>query len=242
MTIQAWSRRAWLAAGAALVLWPALALAQPRPAPGADARLAALEREFSELRSELSALRERLDAIAGPAGDNRIVRISAGNSPAQGASGGAVTLMFFGDYQSVYSARAHYTIKRLLEEYPNVLKVVYKHYPLVTLHPQASEAALAAIAAEKQGKFWELNELLYQNGRRLDSGLYASLAEQAGLNLAQFERDRRAVGTLERLSEDEAAASQAGVGAVPALYLNGKPMQTWRYDYLRGQVEQMRKR
>lgn len=244
-----------MARPAMLVLWAGMALAQQRPAPppGAEAdpaaRLETLERgqgqlrtEVGALQAEIAALRERLDALAGPAPGERAVRISLGNSPVRGNPEAPLTLVWFGDYQSDYATRAHYTVKRLLEDFPGVVKVVYKHHPLTTLHPQANEAALAAIAAEKQGKFWEFHDLLFQNSRRLESNLYLVLAEQAGLNLSQFERDRRSVGALERLAEDEKAGAEAGVAGVPAVFLNGRPMQTWRYDYLRSHIEQMRKR
>jgi protein-disulfide isomerase len=244
-----------IAVPAGLVILAGLALAQQRPAPPSaveadmSTRVESLERgqgqiraEVGALQAEIAALRERLDALAGPVPGERAVRISIGNSPVRGNPEAPLTLVLFGDYQSDYATRAHYTVKRLLEDFPGVLKVVYKHHPLTTLHPQASEAALAAIAAEKQGKFWEFHDLLFQNSRRLEGNLYLVLAEQAGLNLSQFERDRRSVGVLERLAEDEKAGAEAGVAGVPAVFLNGRPMQTWRYDYLRTQIEQMRKR
>jgi protein-disulfide isomerase len=194
------------------------------------------------LQAEVAALKQKLADIGAPTTDERVVAINPGNSPVRGSPDAPVTLVIFEDYQSDYGMRAHYTAKKLLEDYSGALKVIYKQFPLTTLHPQANEAALAAIAAEKQNKFWELNDLLFQNSRRLDSGLYITLAEQAGLNLAQFERDRRSVGALERLSEDEKAATDAGVVGVPAVFLNGRPMPTWRYDYLRTQIDLLRKK
>lgn len=209
---------------------------------GVEVGQAQTRSDVASLQAEVASLRQRLDALAGPAGDEKAVRINVGNSPIRGNPDAPITLVIFEDYQSDYGVRAHYTAKKLLEDYPSVLRVIYKHYPLTTLHPQANEAALAAIGAEKQGKFWELNDLLFQNSRRLDPSLYITLAEQAGLNLAQFERDRRSVGALERLSEDEKAATDASVTGVPAVFLNGRPMPTWRYDYLRAQIEQLRKK
>ena len=239
-------------AGALIWLAPAGALAQagrpgPAPAPGASAeltqRMTALEREQMDLKSELAALRERIDALLGPSQDTRVFKLSAGNAPVRGNPDAAITLVVFGDYQSVYSVRAYFVVKRLLEDYPNAIRVVYKQYPLPpAAHPQAQEAALAALAAERQGKFWELHELLYQNSRRLDANLYPVLAEQAGLNLAQFDKDRHSPEVQQRLSEDEQSALQASAPGVPTLYLNGRLLPTWRYDFVRTQIEQLRKR
>jgi protein-disulfide isomerase len=222
------------------------AAAQSRaPAPNpADlqARIAALEQSDAQLRTQLAALKERLEALLGPGADTRVVKMDLGNSPSRGNADAPVVLVLFGDYQSVYSSRAYYVLKRLLEDYPNGLRVVYKHYPLVSLHPQANEAALAAIAAEKQGKFWELHDLLYQNNRRLEPSLYPVLAEQVGLNLSQFDRDRRSAAALERLQEDEAAGAKASITGVPTVFLNGRLMLTWRYDFLKGQIDALRKK
>lgn len=220
---------------------PGAPAAQGAPSPDLPQRMTALERDQMELKTELAALRERLDTLLGPSPDTRIFKIVPGNAPVRGNADAAITLVVFGDYQSVYSVRAHFVVKRLLEEYPNALRVVYKQYPLPpNVHPQAQEAALAALAAEKQGKFWELHELLYQNSRRLDPNLYPVLAEQAGLVLAQFEKDRRSPEVQARLSEDEKSATLASVPGVPALYLNGRLLPTWRYDYVRAQIEQLR--
>jgi protein-disulfide isomerase len=200
-----------------------------------------LEHDQVELRTELAALRERLDALVGPSTDTRLVKIAPGNAPVRGNPDAAITLIVFGDYQSVYAVRAYWVVKRLLEDYPNGIRVVYKQYPLPpNLHPQGQEAALAALAAERQGKFWELHDLLYQNSRRLEPNLYPVLAEQAGLNVAQFEKDRRSPEVQQRMTEDEQSAAQAGVPGVPSLYLNGRLLPTWRYDYVRGQIEQAR--
>jgi protein-disulfide isomerase len=259
-TVFALGRSFALCAGLlSLLLLPGAPVAQQRPAapppppppvPGdVTPRVSTLEQaqsqvktEVGALQAEVAALRERLDALAGPAAGERAVRLTAGNAPVRGNAEASITIVLFGDYQSDYATRAYYTVKRVLEDYPNGVKVVYRQFPLTTLHPQANEAALAAIAAEKQGKFWELHDLLFQNSRRLESSVYIVLAEQAGLNVSQFERDRRSVGALERLSEDEKAATEASVSGVPAVFLNGRPMQTWRYDYLRGQIEQLRKK
>ncbi len=220
---------------------PASPAAPAGTSPDLLQRMTGLERDQMELKTELAALRERLDTLLGPASDTRIFKIAAGNAPVRGNADAAITLILFGDYQSVYSVRAHYVVKRLLEEYPNAIRVVYKQYPLPpNVHPQAQEAALAALAADRQGKFWELHELLYQNSRRLDANLYPVLAEQAGLVLAQFEKDRRSPEVQQRLSEDEQSATLASVPGVPALYLNGRLLPTWRYDYVRAQIEQLR--
>lgn len=202
-----------------------------------EKRITALESEALYLRNEVQALRERLDALLGEDSDSKIFEVTLGDSPVHGAKTALVTLVEFGDYQSEYSARAAHVVGRLLEEYAKRLRFVFKHYPLTTIHPQATEAALAALAAEKQNRGWEMHNLLFKNTRRLDANLFLILAQELGLNVSRFERDRRSLWALERLSADEKEAVKIEVNGVPSFYLNGRRMKSWRYDFLKDQIQ-----
>ncbi len=216
--------------------------AQEEPVSDAEAlhqRLEILEAEYLLLKGEVALLRERLSGLLGPPGAERIYDLSVGNSPTRGRSDAPITLIEFGDFQSDYATRATHVVNRLLAEFPEPLRFVYKHYPLSSLHPQANEAALAALAAEKQERGWEMHDLLFQNSRRLDPNLYLLLAQQLGLDLSQFDQDRRSLWALERLSEDEKAAVGADVRGVPAFFLNGRRMENWRYGFLKSKIEEL---
>lgn len=200
-------------------------------------KVAELESKVAVLESEVALLRERLEALLGKEPSSEVRQVPIGDSPVRGSRNAPVTLVMFGDYQSDYTARAQHVVNRLLEAYPQRVRFVYKHYPLTQVHPLASEAALAALAAERQGAFWEYHDQLFLNARRLDSTLLLLLAEQLGLDLTRFERDRRSLTVLERLQADEKLAATLGVVGLPTLYLNGRLMPTWRYDYLQSQIE-----
>ena len=202
-------------------------------------RLVEIEQEQLDLRNRLLLLEDRLNALLGKDREMTVYRIPLRESPVRGDLEAPLTLVVFGDYQSDHSSRAQFAISRLLEAYPTELRVVHKHYPLRTLHPQAHDAALAAIAAGRQGRFREMHELLYRNSRSLESSLYPLLANQIGLDLIAFERDRTSLWALELLSEDEKQAVEASVDGVPALFLNGRPMRTWRYDYVSEQIARL---
>lgn len=202
-------------------------------------RVEILEAEYLLLKSEVNALRKRLTALLGPEGEARLYDLSVGASPVRGREDAPLTLIEFGDFQSDYATRATHVVTRLLAEFPEQVRFVFKHFPLSSLHPQANEAALAALAAEKQGRPWEMYDLLFQNSRRLEPNLYLLLAQQLGLSLSQFDQDRRSLWALERLSEDEKSALQAEVTGVPAFFLNGRRMENWRYSFLKGQIEEL---
>ncbi len=202
-------------------------------------RVERLEIENLELRAELNLLRERIALLLGPEGDTRINRILDGESPVRGPPEAPLTLVEFGDFQSDYTTRAFHVVRRLLEEYPDSLRFIFKHYPITALHPQANEAALAALAAERQQKGWEMHDLLLQNSRRLEPTLYLLLAQQLELDLPLFERDRRSLWALERLSEDDKAAVGAEVVGVPTFFLNGRRLKNWRYGHVKGEIEKL---
>jgi len=229
---------------AALLLAPAAgarAQGPERPPESYDIpdRIFQLEKEVLDLRNRVQALQQRLDAVLGAEPAGRVQDIPLGDSPVRGNPTAPITLVEFGDYQSDYTARAQYVVNQLLDDYPEQLRVVFKHYPLVALHPLANEAALTAIAADRQGLFWEMHDVLLRNSRRLEASLLLVLAQQVGLELTQFEADRNSLWALERLSADEKVAARLGVQGVPVFFLNGRRMETWRYDFLKAEIDKL---
>jgi len=202
-------------------------------------RVFELEAKVVLLESEVVRLRERLDALVGSRPEDRVQDVPVGDSPVRGRPDAPITLVMFGDYQSDYTARAQHVVARLLETFPDEVRYVFKHYPLTQIHPLANEAALAAVAAEKQYLFWEYHEQLFLNARRLNSPLLLVLAEQVGLDLNRFNEDRRSLEALERLAADEKLAATLSVTGLPTLYLNGRQLSTWRFDHLDEQVKKL---
>lgn len=202
----------------------------------------AIKKENMKLRAEINLLKDRLDAVLGSQPESRIFNIPVGKSMAKGprdARGSLITLVVFSDYQSIYTARAHHVVKQLLKDFPKKVRFVFKHFPLNDIHPFATEAALAVLAAEKQGKGWEFHELLLQNVRRLDSALILVLGQQLGLDLRAFDRDRKGLWALERLSADEKLAGKLGITGVPTFFMQGRKMMTWRFDFLKSKIENL---
>ena len=218
-----------------------LLLGQQKKAGSLTRRIQKLEVENLQIRAEINLLKERLDALLGSDPQARLFDLPINDSPIRGNPEAPLTLMEFGDYQSDYTARAQHVVKRLLEEYQESLRFVFKHYPITALHPQANEAALAALSGEKQDKTWEIHDLLLQNTRRLEPNLFLVLAQQLGMDLTKFDQDRRSLWALERLSADEKLAVQSEVAGVPVFFLNGRRLSNWRYDYVKTQMEKQLK-
>jgi protein-disulfide isomerase len=112
-------------------------------------------------------------------------------------------------------------LEQVLEMYPKDVRVVELNYPL-TKHKFARPAAAAALAAGKQGKFWELQGLLFDNYKKLDDQLIVKLARDLGLDMAQFKRDRRSQEITNLINRDLAQGRNHGVRGTPTVFVNGK--------------------
>ncbi|MBW2110993.1 MAG: thioredoxin domain-containing protein [Deltaproteobacteria bacterium] len=109
----------------------------------------------------------------------------------------------------------------MLKKYPESVKIVFKNYPLKN-HKFAVRAAAAALAAGRQGKFWEFHDELFKDYRQLSEEKLLEIAHRLGLNKAQFERDRKDPEILASIQRDSQEAVRIGVTGVPALFVNGR--------------------
>ena len=109
----------------------------------------------------------------------------------------------------------------MLEKNPKDVKLVIKHFPLPS-HSFAKKAAVAALAAEKQGKFWEMHEKLFANQKQLSDAKVEEIARELGLNMEQFEQDLKDPGLQARIDRDLKNGQEANVRGTPSVFLNGK--------------------
>ncbi len=101
------------------------------------------------------------------------------------------------------------------------MRVVFKNYPLSN-HKFAKQAAAAALAAERQGKFWEYHDQLFKTYRTLNDKKFVDIAKKLGLNMDEFDRDRRDPEILSRINRDYEEGQQSEVRGIPALFMNGR--------------------
>jgi len=109
----------------------------------------------------------------------------------------------------------------VLEKYPNDVKLVVKHFPLL-MHSQARKAAIAALAAAKQGKFWEIHEKLFTNQRDLSDAKVEAMAQDLGLNMEQFNQDLKDPAIASLIDRDLNNGRAAGVQGTPTIFVDGK--------------------
>ena len=111
-------------------------------------------------------------------------------------------------------------LEQVLEKYPHDVKIVFKNYPLKS-HKFAMPAAMAALAAYEQGKFWEFHNLLFKNYKQLDEQKIQEIAQTVGLNLETYEKRRKASDLRKRINQDIADGRRAGVRGTPTVFING---------------------
>lgn len=136
----------------------------------------------------------------------------------------AVTMVNFGDFQCPACGAYHSVVKQLEAKYKDTLTVVFRHFPL-SIHPNAVPAAMAAEAAGKQGKFWEMHDKLYEtqsewSNEKSTTDMFVSYAKDMGLNVDQFKKDLSDKDLQNRINRDVTDANTLGINATPTFYVN----------------------
>ncbi|MGK7346575.1 MAG: thioredoxin domain-containing protein [Candidatus Nitrospinota bacterium M3_3B_026] len=146
-------------------------------------------------------------------------------SPATGPEAAAVTIVEFSDFQCPYCARADKTLRRLKGEKEGDIRMVFKHLPLDSVHPQARPAAMAAMAAGEQGRFWEYRDILFERQNQWASGeaekKFVEYAGELGLDAEKFRADLSKDEYRERIEKDMELAKKLGARATPTFFVNG---------------------
>jgi protein-disulfide isomerase len=141
---------------------------------------------------------------------------------AQGPENAPVTLVEYGDYQCPYCADVHPMLKAIAKAMGTQLRFVFRHMPLLEMHPYAQHAAEATEAAGAQGKFWEMHDAILQRQSELGSDLLHQLAVKLKLNVAQFTADVDSRRYRPRVKRDFMGGMRSGVAATPTFFINGK--------------------
>jgi protein-disulfide isomerase len=115
---------------------------------------------------------------------------------------------------------------------------VYKQFPLTSIHPFALGAAKASVAAQRQGKFWEMHDQLFANNKALQPDKLKEYAQKIGLDMAKFEQDMNAPDVQKQIEEDAKLAQQTEVSGTPSLFLNGKRVMNRGADGIKQMVDE----
>lgn len=144
------------------------------------------------------------------------------NDHAQGNENSDLVIVEYGDYQCPYCGAAYPVLKALLKKFGDSVKFVFRNFPLSEMHQYAKAAAIAAEAANLQGKFWEMHDAIYENQGYLNENFLMKLAEQLNLNIPQFEKDLRKIELAEKVDSDFESGVMSGVNGTPSFFVNDK--------------------
>ena len=153
-----------------------------------------------------------------------------------GSPTATVTVEEFADYQCPTCGVIHPKIKELTGFYGNRIKFVYRNFPLTQIHKNAYDAAVASEAAGIQGKFWAMQDQLYNNREAWETSpepkkIFDEYAEKIGLDVPKFENDMLGLAAKQRVDADLQRGRSAGVDGTPSIYINGRKLQPNEMDF-----------
>ena len=134
----------------------------------------------------------------------------------------ARVIVEYGDYECPYSRQAYRAIEQVEHRLEGRVRFAFRHFPLTEIHPHALAASAAAEAAASQDRFWEMHDLLFHRQKALEDDDLRRYAEELGLDLDAFDRDRRGDRVIERISRDVDDGIATGeVLGTPTLFIDG---------------------
>jgi protein-disulfide isomerase len=149
------------------------------------------------------------------------VQVNEERDHVRGPLASPVTLVEYGDYECPFCGQAYFVVKDLEQRVGNLMRFVFRNFPLTTVHPHAERAAEAAEAAGAQGKFWEMHDILFENQQALEDEDLVEYAALVGLDIPRFVREIREGRYLNRMREDFLSGARSGVNGTPTFFING---------------------
>jgi len=191
-----------------------------------------------------AALNNRLLAkykvnIVYKAPDPIIQNVSVDDDPATGPVDAPVTIVMFSDFQCSACSAVHPVLKKAIKEFPGKIRLVVRDFPLESIHENAWRAALAAGAANAQGKFFEYSEVLYAHQDALDDASLKKYAAELGLNVKQFELDFNSSQVAAEVRKDITDGEAYLINSTPTIFINGIRVRNLSLDGLKASIEKV---
>jgi protein-disulfide isomerase len=155
-------------------------------------------------------------------GADQVKNIDVSGSPSKGAPNAPVLIVEFADFECPACADKRTLLDKLVEESAGKVRLVFKNFPL-SMHPNAEKAARAGWAAHKQGKFWQLHPLMFDNQADLSQPSVEKLAQKAGIDLVRFRQDRDSEAAADAVLRDRKQGEGLNIQSTPSLFINGRP-------------------
>jgi len=225
----------------------ALALAAPGCASKSDVEaVQATQKDIlakvEQIAKDQATLLTKVNAPAAAArpqvDPNKVYDIPVADTALRGPKDAPVTITMFSDFQCPFCQQAIPMVDDVLKAYPKDVRFMMKQFPLRQIHPNAEPAAEAAIAAQRQGKFWEMHDELYKAGRNLSPDTIKGIAEKIGLDMKKFEADRNSPEVKKQIDAELELGQKVDVRGTPSLFINGKVVQNRSVDGMKAQIDE----
>jgi len=147
----------------------------------------------------------------------------------RGQASNPVSIVVYADFQCPACAQEHRTMMRLWPQLRDMSHLVFRHFPLTAAHQHSWEASLYAEAAGKQGRFWEMHDLLFANQAVWSSltsveNEFDSYALELNLDLEQLHADIESDEVIEKVRSDQRSGNSSGVRSTPTVFVNGRQL------------------
>jgi len=160
---------------------------------------------------------------------------TSGSNHVEGAGTKGVTLVEFGDFECPACAQYYPLTKQIKEKYGDQIKLQFRHFPLVQIHENAMVAHRASEAAGRQGKFWQMHDLLYERqsawqDSKNPTAIMEDYATELGLNIDQYKADFSSPEVNDVIAADMKLGQEIGANSTPTFVLNGKKIEPLPQD------------
>src|SRR5262245_3521957 len=139
-----------------------------------------------------------------------------------GPPSASVIVVNYGDYECPDCHRRHREVEKMFDQLVNAISFVYRHFPLINVHPRALRAAEAAEAAAAQSKFWEMHRHLYSQPDKLDDRHLRRYAKEVGLDLDRFDSEMAAGTYTDQVLSSYRNSLIYGITGAPTTFINGE--------------------
>jgi protein-disulfide isomerase len=146
--------------------------------------------------------------------------VHVGDAPVKGPASAPVTLVAWSDFQCPFCSRAVPTVRQLEDAYKGKLRIAFKQFPL-PFHDKAHLAAEAALAANEQGKFWQMHDKLFANQQALDRASLEKYAQELGLDMGKFKAALDSGKFKDKVDAEDKEGAAFGVTGTPTFFING---------------------
>lgn len=148
--------------------------------------------------------------------------VTTDDDPAFGPADAPITIIEFSDYQCPYCQKWHAEVwPKLQEEFGDQIRLVYRDFPLYSIHPEAGPSAEAANCAGDQNKYWEFHDLLFSGQNELGAETYRSYAASLDLNMELFNDCVKSQEHKDEVTADFDYGGQIGIQSTPTFFING---------------------